>query len=92
VLVGTADGAFVRVEVVTDDIIHVEAVPSGGRLPNKNSLMVVPQKYGTRYTLNKSDDNVEIITNTLKVTVRKADGRVSYSTADGTPITEEIAR
>ena len=47
VLVGTADGAFVRVEVVTDDIIHVEAVPSGGRLPNKNSLMVVPQKYGT---------------------------------------------
>ena len=54
--------------------------------------MVVPQKYGTRYTLNKSDENVEILTKTLKVTVRKADGRVSYATADGTPITEEIAR
>ena len=58
VLVNTADGSFVRIGVVTDDIIHVEAVPSGGRLPTKKSLMIVPQKPGAKYTVTKTDSTV----------------------------------
>jgi alpha-D-xyloside xylohydrolase len=92
VRVTAADGTMVRVEVVTDDIIHVEAVPKGAKFSAKQSLMVVPQKYGAKYEVAKGDDAVEIRTASLTVTVGKADGRVSYADRDGKPVTAELAR
>ena len=86
------DGTQVRVEVVTDDIIHVEAVPKGAKFSNKESLTVVPQEYKAKYEVNTTDDAVEIRTASLQVTVMKADGRVLYADAQGNPLTEEIAR
>ena len=86
------DGTRVRVEVVTDDIIHVEAVPKGEKFSTKESLIVVPQEYGTEYEVTKTSDAVEIRTGSLVVTVCKEDGRVLYADAEGKPLTSEIAR
>ena len=86
------DGTAVRVEVVTDDIIHVEAVPKGAKFSKKESLIVVPQEYKASYQVNKTADAVEIRTETMLVTVRKDDGRVLYADAAGRPLTSEIAR
>ena len=92
VRIKAADGTQVRVEVVTDDIIHVEAVPQGAKFSTKQSLIVVPQKYGTKYGVDKSGDAVEIKTASLTVTVNKDDGRVAYADRDGRPVTSELAR
>ena len=86
------DGSQVRVEVVTDDIIHVEAVPKGAKFSDKQSLIVVPQKYGTNYAVEKADDAVRIRTSNLLVTIDKANGRVRYEDAQGNPLTSELAR
>ena len=86
------DGTQVRVEVVTDDIIHVEAVPKGAKFSTKESLTVVPQEYKASYEVNATADAVVIRTASLQVTVMKADGRVLYADAQGNPLTEEIAR
>ena len=79
VKVAAGDGTTVRVEVVTDDIIHVEAVPKGAKFSKKESLMVVPQEYKASYTVEKTGDAVQIRTETMLVTVSKADGRVQYA-------------
>ena len=92
VKVAAGDGTTVRVEVVTDDIIHVEAVPKGAKFSKKESLMVVPQEYKASYTVEKTGDAVQIRTETMLVTVSKADGRVQYADAQGNPLTKEIAR
>jgi alpha-D-xyloside xylohydrolase len=92
VKVAAGDGTTVRVEVVTDDIIHVEAVPKGAKFSKKESLMVVPQEYKASYTVEKTSDAVQIRTETMLVTVSKADGRVQYADAQGNPLTKEIAR
>ncbi len=86
------DGSQVRVEVVTDDIIHVEAVPKGAKFSDKQSLIVIPQKYGTKYAVEKADDAVRIRTSNLLVTIDKANGRVRYEDAQGNPLTSELAR
>ena len=92
VRVAAADGTKVRVEVVTDDIIHVEAVPESAKFPAKQSLMVVPQEYVAKYEVVKGDDAVEIRTASLTVTVSKDDGRVHYADRDGNPVTAELTR
>ena len=92
VKVAAGDGTTVRVEVVTDDIIHVEAVPQGAKFSKKESLIIVPQEYKTKYEIEKTADAVAIRTASLTVTVNKADGRVQYADAQGNPLTKEIAR
>ena len=86
------DGTKVRVEVVTDDIIHVEAVPQGAKFSTKESLIVIPQKYDASFDITKTDDAVQISTASLLVTVNRSDGRVQYADAQGNPLTSEIAR
>lgn len=92
VLVFTEDGANVRVQVISDDIIHVEAVPPGAKFTDKESLMVIPQTGKAKYKYSKTEDGAEILTASLKVAVSKSDGRVSYFTHDGAPVSAELAR
>ena len=92
VTVKAADGSTVRVEVVTDDIIRVTAVPAGAKFSTKESLMVVPQKHKARFSLEKLEDCARIGTQSLLVTVSLSDGRVAYFDTDGSPISSEIQR
>ena len=92
VLVNAADGSSVRVTVVTDDIIRVEAVPEGAKFSRKPSLIVLPQHHDASFTVSDSEGAVDILTPSLKVTVSCADGRVSFAEPDGTPVTAEARR
>ena len=92
VTVKAGDGSTVKVEVVTDKIIRVTAVPAGAKFSAKESLMVVPQKHKARISLEKLEDCARIGTQSLMVTVSLSDGRVAYFEPDGSPISSELQR
>ncbi len=92
VTVKAGDGSTVKVEVVTDKIIRVTAVPAGAKFSAKESLMVVPQKHKARFSLEKLEDCARIGTQSLMVTVSLSDGRVAYFEPDGSPISSELQR
>ncbi|MBQ1693151.1 MAG: DUF5110 domain-containing protein, partial [Bacteroidales bacterium] len=92
VTVKAGDGSTVKVEVVTDKIIRVTAVPAGAKFSAKESLMVVPQKHKARFSLEKQEDCARIGTQSLMVTVSLSDGRVAYFEPDGSPISSELQR
>ncbi|MBQ3984181.1 MAG: DUF5110 domain-containing protein [Bacteroidales bacterium] len=92
VTVKAGDGSTVKVEVVTDKIIRVTAVPAGAKFSAKESLMVVPQKHKARFSLEKLEDCARIGTQSLIVTVSLSDGRVAYFEPDGSPISSELQR
>ena len=92
VTVKAGDGSTVKVEVVTDKIVRVTAVPAGAKFSAKESLMVVPQKHKARFSLEKLEDCARIGTQSLIVTVSLSDGRVAYFEPDGSPISSELQR
>ena len=76
------DGAKVRVEVISPEIVRVQAVPEGS-MPMRRSLAVVPQKLSCDYSVERSDSAVTVSTEALKVVVNKVDGSLWLYRADG---------
>ena len=57
VLVRTADGGAVRLQVVSPDIVRVSVSPSG-RFSDRQSLMVLPQEGCEAFHLEEGEDSV----------------------------------
>lgn len=92
VVVTAGDGTKVKVEVVTDDIFHVAAIPQGAKFSEKESLIVVPQEYGTAFQVNETDAAVQVTTAKISAIIDKATGAVKYVDSEGKEITSENAR
>lgn len=68
----------VRLTVMGEKIIKVEATPDAAIPHKRQSLIVVPQKSKTAYTVTESDSGVTLATAALAVTIDKRDGRIEY--------------
>ncbi len=85
VLVRTADGGAVRLQVVSPDIVRVSVSPSG-RFSDRQSLMVLPQEGCEAFHLEEGEDSVVLSTSSLVVKVSREDGGTAFFRADGTPL------
>ena len=85
VLVRTADGGAVRLQVVSPDIVRVSVSPSG-RFSDRQSLMVLPQEGCEAFHLEEGEDSVVLSTSSLVVKVSRRDGGTAFFRADGTPL------
>ncbi len=81
----------VRLEVMGEKLIHVSATPER-RFSTDESLIVVPQKEQTAFTVEETDSTVAVKTGRLCATVCKTTGRVRFADAEGKEILSEDRR
>ena len=68
----------VRLTVITDDIVRVEAAP-GNELPSgRKSLVIVPQQYTGQCSTTERGDTVDITTRKLRVSVSRSTGAIVF--------------
>ncbi|MBN1144523.1 MAG: DUF5110 domain-containing protein [Bacteroidales bacterium] len=86
---GKLPAQLVRVQVISDDIFRVSAIPSGAFI-DQESLSVIQQDSAFRgWKANKKENTVEIITSTTIATISLETGQVSFSDINGKPILKE---
>ncbi len=73
----------VQVRVVDENIIHVQANPTG-TIAESNSLMIVEQpKKKTVWHLQHSDSTISVSTARMRVNISLSDGAISFSDSAG---------
>jgi alpha-D-xyloside xylohydrolase len=86
---GPGSTKFVRLEVVSDDIIRVTATPSD-TFSTERSLMVLPGLLKhSEWTLAENDSAVVISTSALQATVKRETGQVVFADKAGKKLLEE---
>ncbi len=75
----------VRLQVLSPEIVRVSA-SQDGTFRERESLAVLPQEGCKDFRVEKTAAQVQLHTAALNVVVDKADGRVSFYRADGTPL------
>lgn len=78
----------VRLQVMDDKIIRVSATPDKKFAPD-NSLVTVPQKENTEYTVSETDSTVSVITSAVTATVSLSTGDVKFYDRNGKLIVSE---
>lgn len=83
------EAKVIRLEVLNDRIIRVQAT-SEETLPQKpQSLVIVPQTGSPKFSIDEQGGEVVVRTSRLQAVVSKADGRVSFLDNEGKPLLEE---
>lgn len=72
----------VRLQVINDKIIRVEATAEDA-FPQKTSLIIVPQKPYSRFSVHEDGEQVVVVTSSVKAVVDARDGRVAFYDATG---------
>lgn len=78
----------VKLQVVGDKIIRVEATPDAV-FPKSTSLIIVPQKAKPKYTVAENDKEVTLTTQSIKAVVCKKTGEVKFTDLTGNVILKE---
>ncbi len=87
----SAQGArLVRLQVVGDKIIRVEATREGS-FPDKQSLIIVKQTAQPKYNVSDQGENLVVATSKLKAVVNENSGQVTFYDATGKKILGENA-
>lgn len=87
-----AAAGMVRLSVITDNIVRVEAVPGDSLPAPRASLMVVPQEPCGRFDCTERGDSIHLTTRTLLVSVSKATGALVFrDRASGRVLLRETA-
>lgn len=81
----------VRLQVVADKIIRVEATPDE-QFPQKQSLIIVPQTQKTKYTVVEEGSCVVVKTAAVEARVDKQTGHIEFRDAEGKLLLSEIAQ
>lgn len=71
----------VRLQVVSDRIIRVEATPENS-FSEKQSLIIIPQKYHTRFDVTQNGDEVEVSARYVKAVVNSRSGHIAFYDGD----------
>lgn len=91
IVVDIKNNQKVRLEVVSNNIVRVSAVPNGAFAAD-NSLIIVPQNNSRSFTATEHDSIVCLQTPALRVTVNKNTGSVDFADKDGNKILDEDRR
>ena len=84
-----AGGAqVVRLQVVNDNIIRVQAT-SESKLPEKQSLIIVPQTAKPKFTVSEDDDVVRVKAAGVEARVDEETGRITFFDANGKELLKE---
>lgn len=78
----------VKVEVMGEKLIHVSATPEKN-FSKAESLIIVPQKDKTDFSVEESEDAVSVKTSEVCAIVSKATGEVRFTDASGNLILAE---
>ena len=79
----------VRLQVVNDNIVRVQATCEA-QLPTKSaSLMIVPQTAKPKFTVTDNGDSYCVKAKNVTATVNKADGRIRFTDANGKVLATE---
>ena len=79
----------VRLQVVNDNIVRVQATCES-QLPTKPaSLMIVPQTSKPKFTVTDNGDSYCVKAKNVSATVNKADGRIKFTDANGKVLATE---
>lgn len=81
----------VRLQVVGDKVVRVEATAEDA-FPQKQSLIIVPQKSTNNFTVTESNGNIIVKTASLTTSVNKTTGRVVFFDKNGKQILAEDAK
>ncbi len=80
---------LVKIQVVSDDIIHVQVSPNA-TFSERPSLIIEERDRSTvNFIVSENDENVTLETASLLVEVSKKTGEIRYAEKDGTPILTE---
>ena len=85
--VRTGSPQMIRLQVVSDNIIRVQAT-SEAQLPEKQSLIVVKQSSTPKFTVTDGDV-LSVKAQSVEARVEKATGRVTFYDADGKQLLKE---
>ena len=85
------NGVTVRLEPVTEKIIHVNATPEKA-FSDRQSLMIVPQAAKVKYSVKRTPEGLELSTSKLLVKLSKADGKLAFFAPDGKLLSQEDRR
>ncbi|MGN1262962.1 MAG: TIM-barrel domain-containing protein, partial [Prevotella sp.] len=80
----------VRLQVVSDKIIRVEATPETS-FPDKKSLIIVPQQRKTRFSVTQQGDMVTVSTGSIEAVVDSRSGHITFNDASGNVLLRETA-
>src|SRR6187402_22697 len=79
----------VRLQVVAHNIIHVTA-SAADTFSTAQSLIVLPELEGKKdWKLEETVDALVLVTKSLRATVKRASGEVSFADSTGQPIVQE---
>ncbi len=88
----SANGAkTVRLQVVNDNIIRVQATPENA-LPQKESLIIVAQPDFRDFTVGQNGNTIEVKTKNVRATVDAVNGRVMFYDKNGKRLLQEQAQ
>ena len=82
VVIPTADGGAVRLQVISPEIVRVTQSPDG-KFNDRASLAVLPQKGCTDFEVSDAMGKVHLTTGAVTVDVYKADGSIHFYDGEG---------
>jgi len=88
VTISLGSKGMVRLQVINANIIRVEATPEG-RLPQKQSLIIVPQQEYKKFKVEEDGNAVIVSTDSIAAKVSKSDGQVVFVDHKGRIILSE---
>ncbi len=87
----TGSPQFVRLQVINNKIIRVQATAEQA-FPQKESLIIVPQKSFTNFKVSESGDVITIATDDVQAQVNTTNGRVIFKDKNGNTYLAEAAQ
>src|ERR1700733_5308799 len=81
-----------KVQVCSASVIHVLYSPTAS-FPKRPDYVVLKENWpATQWTMQSSDDAVNLTTSLLKITVTKKDGAITFAEVQGGPLVQEASR
>ena len=85
------EAKVIRLQVVNEKIIRVRAT-SEDALPEKKSLIIVPQKRAMGFNIDEDNAIVTVSTNSVKAVVNKVTGKIEFFDATGKSLLKEAGK
>ena len=88
---GASEAKVIRLQVMGDNIIKVEATPESQIPKKRKSLVVVDQKVTAKYTVSESGDEVTVAASGVQARVNTKTGRICFYDGSGKQLLQETA-
>src|SRR5438270_13682578 len=91
-VVFTQREGFLKLQVCSDDVIHVLYSPSAAFEEHPNFVVTKTKWQTPQWTMQDTPDEITITTGRLKVSVARIDGAITYKEAGGASLVQDANR